>query len=239
VNTVPTTFGAGNYWSGISQIIETTNMYDMQGSASTVSFIFASNIAGTFAVCIQDMAQTKSFVQTFTVLAGTPTRIIVPVPAMPQYGYTSTNLGGLRVWIGFLNQSTYLHTAPGTFITGNYLTTSSCTNWAGTIGNYILVSELQYEPGGSATPFERTNIESEYLKCQRYYETGSQVYTITGTGYYQGFFKTPKRATPSLTLTPSVGSLTSSNNSTDGFYFVYNYSSNTNITLTWAGASEL
>ena len=211
VNTAYSTFTGTNYWSGVTQLIETCNMYDMQGQPSVLSFIFASNISGTFSVCIQNAAQTSSFVSTFTAVAGTPTKVIIPVASMPtSWNLTSGTAAGLRIWIGFINQASYVTASTNSWIAGNYLTTAACTNWAATIGNYILVSELQYESGTYATPYERLNIQTIYNQCLRYYQIVSgdyETYQTSGQNIiYSQLLPVPMRATPTAS-TPAGGSL--------------------------------
>lgn len=71
----------------------------------------------------------------------------------------------------------------------------------------VLFTEFQVESGSIATPFERRDIASELVLCQRYYEIGRQNFSwmspIDGisTAYSEIRFQVRKRVGPTMTLT--------------------------------------
>jgi len=78
-----------------------------------------------------------------------------------------------------------------------------------TVGNTLLISEVQLEVGDTATDFEHRTFADELARCQRYYYTGGDssnllywFFNVTsGSAYYQTIF-TPvaMRAGPTVTI---------------------------------------
>jgi hypothetical protein len=80
------------------------------------------------------------------------------------------------------------------------------------------VSLVQFEQGTIATPFERTSIDAELARCQRYYEVargGGVSYASSAAGFQRFFLDyEEKRADPSVSYTIISGSATSPATST-------------------------
>jgi hypothetical protein len=210
VNTAWSTWTTTNYWSGFNQRIEGFNCYDMLGSPAALSFIFKASVAGLYSVAIEDSTQTNSFVSSFTVAAGVATKIIIPVASLPTSLVTAANNGiGLMVWIGALNAATYTSTSGNlnTWQSGNIFVAPGVVNWAATAGNTISMTDLQFESGLNATPFERLSVGTLVSLCQRYYEVlsggnyGVGGMNGTTTAYVFVPWQTTKRASPTITYT--------------------------------------
>jgi hypothetical protein len=76
------------------------------------------------------------------------------------------------------------------------------------------LSKVQLEAGDTATPFEHRSYGAELALCQRYYERGftdsiGTVANVTSQGQIPISFKVAKRASPTMSVIPSV-SLSSS-----------------------------
>lgn len=71
----------------------------------------------------------------------------------------------------------------------------------------VLFSRFQFEAGTIATPFEFRDIASEFVRCQRYYETGSEPFSyidgLSGitVAYGDVKFQVRKRTEPSIVCT--------------------------------------
>lgn len=186
VNTAIVSTATTNFWSGIVQQIEGFNCYDLVGSPVAVSFIFKTNVTGTFSVAVRDTTGTVSFITSFAAVSGVPVKVAISVPAVPLTAVVPrSTASGMQVWIGALNTGTHQAPAINVWNTGSFISAPSATNWGATAGNYISLTDLQLEAGTSATEFERRPYGQELALCQRYYRTGNAVlngYSTVGTG---------------------------------------------------------
>lgn len=229
VNTATTAFTTTNYWYGISQNIEGLNAYHLKDKPFVVSFIFNTNLTGTYSVAVKDGSGGYAYVSTFAAVANTPVKVTIAVPVISgAASIPRTNALGLSVFVGFLNQATYQTATLNSWLAGNFFTASTQTIWSATIGNFIELTELQVEAGTVATPFECRSIESELAQCQRYffktYNQGVNPAAVTPVGAVSIFthgasnyasvhcsFKRTMRATPSSVViyNPATGATAS------------------------------
>lgn len=216
INTAITVFTTTNYVAGIGQRFEGYNVYDLLGQQATISFIFNTNVTGTFSVSFQD-ASAHSYVTTFTATANTPQKVVITVPTLPVGTLNTPNSSGIGaiIWIGAINNGTYTTAASSAWQTGNYISATGVTNWAATASNFIAVTELQLEAGPVATPFERESYGVTFLKCQRYYlvigdflANGNN--TAGGNVYTDFTFPVTMRGTPTAAIAGTVTYVNSS-----------------------------
>lgn len=193
-----------NYWHGIVNLIEGYDCYDLANQLISVSFIFNTNVSGTYSVCVRDTASpnNNSYVTSFVAVANTPARYTFQIP---QFATTIANSSGigLTIAVGFLNNATYVTPTPNQWASGNFLTVSGATNWGAVANNFIQLTELQVEAGEYCTPFEHLTFSQDYAKCQRYYQTYTEQLLIQSTaGNFGGastfIYGVPMRTTPSV-----------------------------------------
>lgn len=183
VNTITAALTTTNHWGGITQYIEGLNAYHLKDKPFVVSFIFNTNVTGTYSVCLRDGPAGYSYVSTFAAVANTPVKVIVTIPVIPSAAsIPRTNGTGLSVVVGFLNQATYQTATLNAWLTGNFITASTQTIWAATAGNFIELTDLQLEEGTVATPFERRSYGQELALCQRYHQRFDGAGGTTGIG---------------------------------------------------------
>lgn len=187
VQTVNTTVGSiatTNYWIGIQQIIEGYNAFDLLGQTASVSFIFNTNVSGTYSVALRDGPSSNTYMTTFTATANTPTRYTFSIATLPTtLSIANSTAGGMSICIGALNTGTYTTSTLNAWQSGNFIAASGTTNWGTVAANFIAVAELQIEQGSIATPFERESIQTTLAKCQRYFwTTGTSVGQPLGVG---------------------------------------------------------
>lgn len=223
VNTAISSQTGTNYWGGITQRIEGNSCYDMLGQGAMLSFIFSTNVTGTYGVALSDgPSVSKTFLATFSATAGTPVKVTIPIASLPTSLNTSQNASlGLTLSIGALNAGTYSSATTGSWIAGQFVTASSATNWGATAANFISATQIKLESGTVATPWVPLPFVDELLQCQRYYWTSydgvaagtattvgalTLVVPVTGsTGFASWEFPVSMRAAPTLTFYSSSG----------------------------------
>lgn len=188
VNTAVAAFSSSSNWSGIQQLMEGYNVFDLINNQITVSILWNSNVTGTFSCCLVDSNGTHSCVQTFTSTAGVPKVVQLTFPASPNLVIPNSNGGGLYLAIGALSGvSTYITSTFGTWLSGNVGTASTATNWAATVGNFISATLIQVELGPVATSFDRKLYPQALHECQRFYQTFTGTLMCTSsTGNFGG-----------------------------------------------------
>jgi hypothetical protein len=214
VNTAIVSTSSG-IWGGIIQYVEGYNCFDLIGSPVALSFLFKTNVTGTFSVAVRDSTGSVSYNTSFAAVSGVPTKVSINVPAVPLAAVIPQTGGiGMQVWIGAINTGSNQAPSSNVWNTGSYITVPSSTNWGATIGNYISLTDLQFE-AGTVTPFERRIRAHELMLCRRYYYTTSVnwvCYQNAGNGYGTMLqHPVPMRASPSV-----VASGVSTINTTNG-----------------------
>ena len=195
------------------QTIETNNCIDLAGQTVTISFYATAgaNYSGG-AANVQLLTGTVADQGTSSLNSGTWTGFATPIsqtftPTTTRTRFTFTGTIGSTVQeISFR------------FYWGG----------SGTAGanDYIDITGVQLEKGVTATSFDYRPYGTELAMCQRYYESnntavgGTSVSFIVNTaGYFpsRGFVVT-KRATPTMTITPTAGSGAAVSADPTGFY---------------------
>lgn len=228
VVTPPTSITGSSYWYGIAQRIEGFNCYDLLGQQASISFIFNTNVTGTYSVALVDGSYSNSFVTSFSATANTPIKISIPIASLPaNLSVPVSNALGMTLIIGAAHSGTFSTSALGSWQSANMINASGTTNWASTASNFISATEIQLEAGPTTTPFERRSYGFELALCQRYFETSYDVGVAPGTAnqmvnmdflYMTNLssgnpatgmctkFKVTKRAVPSITVySPNTG----------------------------------
>ena len=236
-----TTSTGASTWSGIVQILEGTNCYDMLGKPATVSFNFLSNVTGNFSLSLRDTAGTQSYVTSFAAVADVVQRVEFTFTNLPlALDLAADNQAALRLQIGSYTTGTGVAPSMNGWVVGNYTTASGIVNWAGTNGNYISATDIQLEMGTVATEFERIDYATLRNSCQRYFQSLNNYvyYTMYAGGGGTGFvnrllFPTSFRATPTMTQSglssSNVSSSSVSADSSDAFRVAFTNTSPGNV----------
>lgn len=209
VNTALTSLATGNYWFGIDQRLEGFNVFDLRGKQVALSFIFNTNLSGTYSVAVRDSNGTQSYVTTITAVANTPQQVSIPLAAIPSAAdVPNTSAIGMRINVGALNTGTFQTATLNAWQSGNFFTATGATNWGATAGNFIELTNLQLEEGTVATDFIRRSYGVELALTQRYFGNVQGHYrryddTITANGTDGGMvhYTVPPRVTPTVSLT--------------------------------------
>jgi len=199
------------------QRIEGLNMTDFGwGSASavpiTVSFWVRSSLTGTFGGYIQNSAQNRAYVFTYTIsAANTWEQKSITIAGDTTGTWLTTNGIGLRVGWNLGTGTTFSGTA-GSWGSTNYYSATGSINLLATNGATFYITGVQLEKGSTATSFDYRDYGTELVMCQRYYETTSypsatqgldttQLSIIWNANFSSGQkYLVAKRAAPTVTL---------------------------------------
>ncbi len=178
-NTVADLSVSANYVSPYDYRFEGQHLYDInkKGSNITISFLFRSNVTGTFcvALCNADSSGniTESYVHEFQyATAGTAQKVVFTVPFARNFAspLRNDNITGILMRICTISGTNYQTSTTDTWISGYYFSTPNAVNWASSAGNYVEIAQVQVEEGDTATDFEFVPYDIQLLRCMRYYQ---------------------------------------------------------------------
>ena len=220
VNTAQAVLTANEYGM-VTQSIEGLNVGDLkwgtvQAQPVTVSFVIAATVAGDYGVSLLNVSGALCYLHKITLVSGATTKVsfTVPGPTTGVWPTDNTSGIGLRICLGCgVNFQT---PTLDVWQAANMLGPPTQVNMFASAANAIYLTDVQFEVGTVATPFERRAYAQELTLCQRYYETNFSVGTApaenltqdiyvgaaitTGNLYSQLIsFKVPKRAVPAVT----------------------------------------
>ena len=234
----------------VSQRIEGFNTSDLGwGTANaktvTLSFQVYSSLTGTFSGVFGNSNATRSYPFTYSVpVANTWTTISVTVAGDTSGTWVgSTNGVGIIVYFSLGTGATLSGTA-GTWSSNGYYGATGATSVVGTSGATFYITGVQLEAGTTATDFENLQYGQQLALCQRYFEImgspGSTsnsyaVCAVLNSTTTRGilWFKTEKRATPTITVAGTWYALPQGITASASFFPANTY--NTGIGQTWSG----
>ena len=204
---------ASNEVSAIQQKVEGFTARDLVGKTFTISFWVRSSKVGTHCVSLANKEGDHSYVAEYTVSAANTWEyktITVPGGLITAGDWYWNTLIGVIVRWGLVAGSTF-QTTPGTWQTGNFVTTANQVNCLDTAGNIFAITGVQLEVGSVATPFEHRPYGVELALCQRYtclVENGGGGQPICNVGFTSsttiahGAFRFPTRmrAAPTFSI---------------------------------------
>ena len=196
--------------------LEAQNLFDLNGKTVTLSFQVETNWTGNLAVMLLNSDGSRSYVVDVAVVSGTNS-VSISVPLEAASILTNTNGIGLMLEIGANNEGTYRTATKGAWLAGEFIVSTTATQWVKTTGNFINVTEVQLEEGSVATPFERRSIGQELELCKRYTQpvlrgTGGRILgAASATTASQIHFTLPVEMRANPTLSASSGSVSINN----------------------------
>jgi len=188
----------------------------------TISFWVRSSLTGTFGVAIQNSAQDRSYVSTYTITqANTFEKKTITITGDTAGTWIgATNGVGLRLIFELGSRANRTASSANAWETGNYSRVSGCVEINSTTGATFYVTGVKLEEGSEATDFQHTSYGEELAKCQRYYQHQLAFsYYLHQNNYakYMGVTFPPMRASPTATRT---GHLTSTTENTTGISII-------------------
>lgn len=173
--TTSATPGSTDYVT-FKQLIEGYNIADLNwGTANakplTISFWVYSSVAGTYGYRLINATGPSAYVMQYTVSANTWTYVTQTVTGPTSGTFGNTNGEGVSIQFDLGSGSSFQTSTLNSWITGDYirasgnvqLITNASANW--------YVTGVQIESGTTATPFEYRQYGTEFMLCQRYYQT--------------------------------------------------------------------
>lgn len=201
------------------------NLGTTNATSFTLSFWVKSSVIGTFSGSFWGAGATRWFIFSYTInSANTWEQKTVVVPAVTTGTFQTTNSTSLQLTFNLGAGSGVLGNV------GSWISNAASPEYYGAIGQTNLISTngatfyitgVQLEKGNIATSFDVRPYGTEFQLCQRYFEKSiadgtaataitnpsptliSAAFTTTAARV-QVFFKTPKRATPTLVTIPSA-----------------------------------
>ena len=152
----------------------------------TLSFWVRASVTGTYCVSLHDYGGSiLGWIAEYSIgAADTWTKITIPIPPIPSGSWALDSNGALTVRFWLAKASGYYGTA-GAWGDASKFMTSNQTNWAATLNATWYLSQVQLEPGSSATEFEILHPSDDLQRCRRCYQritpNGATGYIGAGT----------------------------------------------------------
>ncbi len=198
---------SGDY-SIFRQPIEGYNVADLNWGTSsaqtiTLSFWVRSSLTGTFGVAINNSAQNRYYIGSYTInSANTFEYKTITIPGDQSGTWLKTNGAGINLYWDIGVGSTY-SAAAGSWGTGTsiYGLTGGVKLLANT-GATWYITGVQLEAGTTASPFEYRQYGTEFSLCQRYFQKCDSFSGVAQTATnYIGLFALQQ----TMRTTPSIG----------------------------------
>ena len=194
----------------ICQAIEGFNVADLGWGAAnaqtiTLSFWVRSSLTGTFGGFLKNNAGNRGYVFSYSIsAANTWEQKSVTISGDTTGTWASDNSIGILIGWSIGAGSSKVSTA-GSWSSTVYVGVTGQVNLVGTNGATFYITGVQLEVGTAATPFERRQFGQELALCQRYYETGYNIWSGYCNGaspyYISTNYKNTKRAAATLSFT--------------------------------------
>ena len=138
-------------------------------SAITISFWVRSSLTGTFGGSIENSAEDRAYVFTYTINSANTFEYKTITIAGDTSGTWVTDNGiGMRIWFGLGVGPTFSGTA-GSWGSTPYYSATGAVSVVGTNGATFYITGVQLEAGTTASPFEYRQYGTELALCQRYF----------------------------------------------------------------------
>jgi len=222
---------------GVQQYIEAQTLQQLgYGTTSakklTLSFWVKSSVTGTFAVSFYEDDDNRIIGSTYTInTANTWEKKSITIDGDTVGVIDNDNGRGLKPIFHIASGSDFTstdNTSWGAYSGGKWAYGHVTNTLATSTGTWQLTG-VQLEVGESATEFEHRPYDTELKLCCRYYEqipSGTAIWSSYGAtvNYVQWFYKSKKRAVPTITGYQSPGGSLSDN--TVDFGQIYSGGSN-------------
>lgn len=162
--------GAGDFVL-FGQKVEGFNWTRLAQRIFSLSFWVRSSITGTFGTSFRNVDATLSYVSNFTIdSVDTWEKKTIIIAASPSAGNWNYEEGlGVDIQFCLAAEATFQTATLNSWESGNFVASTTQTNFAATTLNTFDFALIQAEEGDSATSFEVRHFSEELGLCQRYY----------------------------------------------------------------------
>lgn len=211
VTTQDTTISAAELLR-IEANLEGSDLAPLWEQQVVLSFWVKSSVTGTYCMSFQNGGQNRHYLVEYTIDAAntwekkTVTLTLDDVTT----GWSFDTNAGLRISWSLATGSGYHGTADVWTGGSLLLSTANQVNWMASPANTFRLSQVKLEIGQDPTQFVSNPVGDEMSRCQRYYErldanqsvnsVGAGYNSTTTLAYFHVPYNTPKRATPTLTV---------------------------------------
>lgn len=220
--TTPTAAPAAAAFCSLQQGIEGQNLQFLnwgfpQARPVVATFDVFSTVTGTYVVELLRGTLGRSISRTFTVTGGAWTTVtltfpgdttsIIPNTTANELSFNFYICGGTAFTTGPLNSSWGTRTVTG-------IMTGISNGYAATVNNVFAVTNVQFEAGTVATPYQIVPYADELQTCLRYYErwSGGVIFHTFGAGHCDSTahafihmgYRVEKRAVPTWIASPAA-----------------------------------
>ena len=217
---------AASDFNYISQRFEGRNLQILNKGTSaaektTLSFHVKSNKTGTLAVLLTDNDNSRQIGATYTISsANTWEKKTITFDGDTSGVLDNDNAHSLNIiwWlvVGTDRTSGSAATAWQSSVNAS-AAVGQTVNLADSTSNEFYITGIQFEVGEEATEFEHKSMSQDQSNCDRYYMDVQQL-AMNNTDF-QGFtFRTPMRASPSMSAHSTVRTITFSGVASTGFH---------------------
>jgi hypothetical protein len=211
INTADTSIAAGDL-AVLLTSVEGYDARDLIGKPIAVTFDVRSAKTGAHGVAFKNSGYDRSYITTFTVNAANTWEkktVLIPAGLITAGTWDWTSGAGLYAVFTLAAGTTYRSTA-GSWLTGDYLTTSAQGNVCDAVNNIFAVTGVHISRGTGEVPYEHMPHQKELTWAQRYLRpngclTGVSISTTIIQGCAVDFTGTPMRAPPTVILKNGSG----------------------------------
>lgn len=139
-----------------------------------LSFWVRSSLTGTFSLCVQNVTNDRSYVTTYQITAANTWQYkSLQIPGDTTGVWAKESNIGIRLRFSLGTGSNFQTASLGTWLDGNFQSTSSAVSLASTANATFFITGVQMEDaeasGSRATQFEDLPFALRLIQCQRYF----------------------------------------------------------------------
>jgi hypothetical protein len=193
----------------IQQLIESKNVYDLNGKTCTLSFVVNVNWTGNLAIALRNSDASRSYVSDVPVVSGL--NFINKIITLESNTILANNTDtGLHVLTGLNNEGDLQTSTTDAWQAGTFLCSNASTQWTKTLNSYAEITNVDLYAGSVPREFVSNSYAQNLAECQRYFRkidgTSSESLGIVGASnpngnpVFIGTFPVEMRGVPAISF---------------------------------------